>query len=133
MTAKQAVAAEHVVTHDPNVVTHADLLAHAGSNYAKPKRIHLGSLDVLDYSNIGELIVALQDFRDAHVVGDTCMVESDFCHGDESRSTFDAYRLETPNETQHRIQHYRDVIIQRREANVPHRRLLYEQLKKEFG
>jgi hypothetical protein len=121
------------MTDDLSIVTHADLLAHAGSNYTKPKRIHLGSLDVLDYSNIGELIVALQDFRDAHVVGDTCMVESDFCHGDESRSTFDAYRLETPNETQHRIQHYRDVIIQRREANVPHRRLLYEQLKKEFG
>jgi hypothetical protein len=104
---------------------HPEMVAYAGSDYAEPKEVEVGTLHPDSYESIDDLIDALVAFRDAHARGR--FERQDSWEGDAF--WFIASRMETPEETAARVQEYRRLALER----IAGRRAQYERLRREFG
>lgn len=109
---------------------HRRIVAYAGENYAKPKRVEVAGLDLLDedFSSIDDAIEQLVVFKNKYA---SINIDCEFERGgyeEYGKAEFKAYRFETPDEVEKRVDGYRQYVRQC-EAK---RRQQYEQMKREF-
>jgi hypothetical protein len=106
-----------------------ELIAYAGKNYAKLRRVKVAEIDVFDFIDIDDLTEALIAFRQKY---SDLIITSEidkFANEESSEARFTAFRMETPTEVETRIEKWRLEII----ARETQRRMEYEKMKREFG
>lgn len=110
---------------------HRRIVAYAGGDYAKPRKVKVDTLSLFDEDNgtLDNLIAGLLAFKEMHA---SCEITCEFERGwgdESSTANITACRQETPDELEQRIENYRQY-VRRKDAQ---RRAQYEQMKKEFG